>query len=135
MPTQIATRADVLLEVQALVSDLMDGSVERAQETHALMGDLALDSLDVREIFGTEGAASYPPTFSPNADTILFIRDGALWITTIDAAESRLSVRTYPVSDLVRASDEADQSTFHVDPLVQAITSNLASDSRCRTLA
>jgi Tol biopolymer transport system component/predicted Ser/Thr protein kinase len=45
----------------------------------------ALDSLDVREIPGTEGAAPWHPgRFSPDGERILFVRDGALWSVRLD---------------------------------------------------
>ncbi len=57
------------------------------------------------------------------------IRDGALWITTPEAAEGRLAVRHYNVADLVRVSNEPGEAAYDYAKLVSLITTTLAPDS------
>jgi uncharacterized membrane protein YgcG len=54
-------------------------------------------------------------------DLTLEIHDGGLWITSIEEAKSRLSMRTYPVSDLIRVREDYGESAYDYDSLIEAI--------------
>jgi len=54
-------------------------------------------------------------------DMTYFVRRGVLWITTRDEMETRLSLRWYPVGDLVARTDPASLTANDFEPLIEMI--------------
>ncbi|MFV1965176.1 MAG: STN domain-containing protein [Pirellulaceae bacterium] len=62
-------------------------------------------------------------------DLTWLVRDDALWITTPEEAEGRLSLRTYHVHDLIRVSQSPGEAAYDYDSLIGAIHTCIASSA------
>jgi len=61
-------------------------------------------------------------------DLAWMIRDGLLWISTIEELEAQLVTKTYPVGDLIRVAGGA-AIDYDYDTLISAITSSIGTES------
>jgi hypothetical protein len=57
------------------------------------------------------------------------VKDQALWITTVEYAESMLLTKVYPVGDLIHDVDEETGPGFDYDSLIAVVTNTVAPDS------
>jgi serine/threonine protein kinase/Tol biopolymer transport system component len=72
-----------------------------------------LDSLEVREIPGTEGVEPWLPiSFSPDGDKILFLRDDALWSVKLDGGVPPRQLSETPTR--IWRADRIDEDTVIV---------------------
>ena len=89
---------------------------DRALEDYGLSSDTPitchLKDISLRSFFGIV-LREFKLTYE--------IHDGALWITTKEEAESHMSVRTYPVADLVRVSEDYGEAAYDYDSLIELI--------------
>jgi len=116
-----------LAEVAAVVSDTagIDVVLDRpALDDHGIPGDVPVTA-------STQGIRlrSFLNLTLRDLGLTWELRDNAMWITTPEATEERLSVRTYPVTDLVRVCPAPGEWAYDYNSVIDAITSTIAPES------